>query len=385
MKEEAPTAARSSNTKRARLRRAAAGAAAGWMVWAGGLGLAPAMAAPPDKEPAVDPVQAVAQARQVATALAAELSARCPVAEPGSTAAFDACRQALFGPSSMRSALAPNVLWGRQRVTTARLADTSLTQFAPDVLTGMYLPLFMFSGEHKVEWVPSEKLARISLRTAFRNRLQPGQFPYPFWHEAEKWSMYQAANEVLLWWSPRRAQVVAAQFTVHGEQAPLARSEPVPAHAFDGKWMWADAQGKAQPKVTLFDGLFQAENPYAASLDGAYRKLALRLREGQCDSCHVPDNPHKTKRLVLLQTPAHAAAEIRRVLKSLQTDRMPIDETGIETSLAPKVKQALLDEGEAFAKLVDAAKAWEAGRLAGGSTAPAEDGSRGAGRAAAAR
>lgn len=379
---EALTAARSSNTKRARLHRAAASAAAAWMVCAGGLAATSALAA--DDKLAVDPAQALAQARQAAAALANELAARCPLADPGSTPAFDACRQALFGPSTMRQQLSSNVLWGRQRSPTTRLADTSLTQFAPDVLTSMYLPLFMFNGEHKVEWVESEKLARIRLRTAFRNRLQPGQFPYPFWHEAEKWSMYQAANEVLLWWHPGRARITAAQFTVHGEQAPLARSEPVPAHAFGGQWMWADAQGKAQPKVTLFDGLFQADNPYMASLDGAYKKLALRLRDGQCDSCHVPDNPHKTKRLVLLQTPAHAAGEIRRVLKSLQTDRMPIDETGIETSLPPKVKQALLDDGEAFAKLVDAAKAWEASRLAG-AAAPAEEGSRGAARAAAAR
>ena len=382
---EAPVAARSSNTKRARLCRAVAGAAAGGVVWAAGAGIVPALAAPPDDKVAVDPVQALAQARQAAAALANELALRCPLADPGSTPAFDACRQALFGPSAMRSQLAPNVLWGRQRSPSVRLADTSLTQFAPDVLTGMYLPLFMFNGEHKVEWVESEKLARIRLRTAFRNRLQPGQFPYPFWHEAEKWSMYQAANEVLLWWHPGRARITAAQFTVHGEQAPLARSEPVPAHAFDGQWMWADAQGKAQPKVTLFDGLFQADNPYMASLDGAYKKLALRLRDGQCDSCHVPDNPHKSKRLVLLQTPAHAAGEIRRVLKALQTDRMPLDETGIETSLPPKVKQALLEDGEAFAKLVDAAKSWEATRQAGSSTAPAEDGSRGAARAAVAR
>ena len=379
---EALTAARSSNTKRARLRRAAAGAAAAGMVFAGGLAAAPALAA--DGKLAVDPAQALAQARQAAAALAQELALRCPLADPGSTPAFDACRQALFGPSTMRQQLSTNVLWGRQRSPTVRLADTSLTQFAPDVLTGMYLPLFMFNGEHKVEWVESEKLARIRLRTAFRNRLQPGQFPYPFWHEAEKWSMYQGANEVLLWWHPGRARITAAQFTVHGEQAPLARSEPVPAHAFSGQWMWADAQGKVQPKVTLFDGLFQADNPYMASLDGAYKKLALRLRDGQCDSCHVPDNPHKSKRLVLLQTPAHAAGEIRRVLKALQTDRMPLDETGIETSLPPNVKQALLDEGEAFAKLVDAAKAWEASRLAG-AAAPAEDGSRGAARAAAAR
>jgi hypothetical protein len=380
---EALTAARSSNTKRARLHRAAASAAAAWIVCAAGFAATPAALAADDKL-AVDPAQALAQARQAAAALANELAARCPLADPGSTPAFDACRQALFGPSTMRQQLSSNVLWGRQRSPTARLADTSLTQFAPDVLTSMYLPLFMFNGEHKVEWVESEKLARIRLRTAFRNRLQPGQFPYPFWHEAEKWSMYQGANEVLLWWHPGRARVTAAQFTVHGEQAPLARSEPVPPHAFSGQWMWSDAQGKAQPKVTLFDGLFQADNPYMASLDGAYKKLALRLREGQCDSCHVPDNPHKAKRLVLLQTPAHAAGEIRRVLKSLQTDRMPLDETGIETSLPPKVKQALLDDGEAFAKLVDAAKAWEASRLAG-AAAPAEEGSRGAARAAAAR
>lgn len=365
---EAPRVERSHHPIRARLIRATVGVVAAGATWlCSGLGGAPVhAAAPAERATAPDPVQALSQARQAAAALAQELAARCPLSDPASTAAFDACRQALFGPSAMRSQLAPFVLWGRQRLATARLAETSLTQFAPDVLTGMYLPLFMFNGEHRVEWVESEKLALIRLRTAFRNRLQPGQFPYPFWHEAEKWSMYQGAREVLLWWSPVRAQVVAAQFTVHADQPPLALSEPVKAPAFEGQWMWADAQGRAQPKVTLFDGLFQADNPYVAKLDGAYRKLALRLREGQCDSCHVPDNPHKTKRLVLLQTPAHAAGEIRRVLKSLQTDRMPIDETGIETSLPPQIKQALLDEGEAFARLVDAAKAWEAERLAAG-------------------
>lgn len=317
----------------------------------------PALAAPaPDS--AADSA-AMGQARQVAARLAEELARHCPLAGPGDSAAFDTCRQALFGPSATRAQLEARVLWGRVKQPDARLADTSLTQFAPDVLTGMYLPLFMFNGEHRVEWVPGEKLYRIHLRTAFRNRLAPGQFPYPFWHEAEKWSMYQGANEVLFWWHPAKTRIVAGQFTVHGAQPPLARSEPVQPAAFDGRWMWSDAQGHAQPKVTLFDGLFRAENPYIERLDGAYRKLALRLREGQCDQCHVPDNPHKSKRLVLLQTPAHAAGEIQRVLKALQIDRMPLDSTGIEAPLEPAIKKALLEEGEAFAKLVQAAKAWE--------------------------
>jgi hypothetical protein len=37
----------------------------------------------------------------------------------------------------------------------------------------------------------------IRLRAGFRNRLAPGQFPYPFWQDEAKWGVYQAANSVL--------------------------------------------------------------------------------------------------------------------------------------------------------------------------------------------
>jgi len=36
----------------------------------------------------------------------------------------------------------------------AMLKDTNLTQFAPEVIAGLYLSLFMFSGEHTVESDP---------------------------------------------------------------------------------------------------------------------------------------------------------------------------------------------------------------------------------------
>jgi hypothetical protein len=111
--------------------------------------------------------------------------------------------------------------------------------------------------------------------------------------------------------------------------------------------------------VTVFDGQFRADNPYLPALDASYKQLALRLREGQCDQCHVPSNPDHMKRLVLLQTPAHAAAEIQRLLKSVREDRMPRDELGIAQPLDDAIKRALLSDGEAFAKLVDAAKRWE--------------------------
>ena len=143
---------------------------------------------------------------------------------------------------------------------------------------------------------------------------------------------------------------------------------------FDDKWMWTDAAGRVQPQVTLFDGLFRAENPYLPKLDTAYKALALKMRDAQCDSCHVPNNPEGMKRLVLLQTPAHAAGEIERLMKAVRADKMPLDEVGIEQPLDAKLKSALLERGSAFEAVVHAAKDWEAMRRnqssAGGFTSP---------------
>jgi hypothetical protein len=65
------------------------------------------------------------------------------------------------------------------------------------------------------------------------------------------------------------------------------------------------------------------------------------------------------KRLVLLQTPAHAAGEIERLMKAVREDKMPIDEIGIEQPLDAKLKSSLLESGGAFEALVLAAKDWE--------------------------
>jgi hypothetical protein len=138
-------------------------------------------------------------------------------------------------------------------------------------------------------------------------------------------------------------------------------TEPI-THKFDGKWMWVDKHGRIQPQVTLFDGLFRDDNPYPSKLDGAYRKLALRMRDAQCETCHLPHNPSSMRRLVLLHTPAHAAGEITRLMKAVREDRTPLDETGIEQPLELALKRALLESGGDFEALVGAAKDWEAAR-----------------------
>ena len=306
----------------------------------------------------------------LARTVAAELAARCPLAPAGDVAAFSACRAALHGDSALRAQLPKIVLWGRQNPDPkVSLRRTNLTQFSPDTWTHLYAPLFMFNGRHQVQWVADERKFVIRLEAAFRNRLPPGQFPYPFWHEEVKWSTYENANGWLLWVDPVTTRIQVAQFTRRADNALLQSVQHV-QHEFDGKWMWTDAGGKTQPAVTLFDGLYRSENPHLKALDRQYRDLALQLRESQCANCHVPDNPDKSSRLVLLSTPAHAAGEIDRLIKSVREDRMPMDENRLSYALTPENKQWLLESAEAFRSTVQAARKWESEAAAGRSASP---------------
>src|SRR5262249_18934693 len=52
--------------------------------------------------------------------------------------------------------------------------------------------------------------------------------------------------------------------------------------------------------------------------------LPKRHAEGHCNDCYGPENPNRMKRLVLLQTPAHAASEIKRFMKVVRDNDMPV-------------------------------------------------------------
>jgi hypothetical protein len=316
----------------------------------------PALAQPVPADNPAPPPAVLRWAQQ----LAQEVATACPAADQADQAALAQCRARLVDGSLLKRSLQDFVLWGRQRDPKLSLKETGLTQFAPDVLTAMYLPLFMFNGQFSVGRASPEGLYPVRLHAAFRNGLPPGQFPYPFWHEAEKWSMYERANQIILYLDPKAQRVKVAQFTVWGDNAPVVATRHVTPPAFDGQWMWTDGQGQRQPAVSLFDGLMDRRNPFVPALDASYRQLALRLREGQCFECHVPSNPDRSKRLVLLQTPLHAAGEIKRLMDSVRSERMPRDAAGIEAWLEPAVREALLREGAAFERALDSARAWEA-------------------------
>ena len=289
--------------------------------------------------------------------LAQELSAACPLADPADQTALEACRRALFTGSLLRRSLDNILLWGRLEPGES-LKNTTLTQFAPEAWTGLYAPMFMFDGTWRLDYDESEQLYRARLGVLFRNALDPGQYPYPFWHDAKKWNDYQAANIMVLWIAPQSGRIVVGQFIRNSQGSPGLRSVARPP--FDGQWMWTDANGIDQPAPTLFRGLFSENNPYIGKLEPAYRELANAMRSGHCNDCHVPNNPSRMKRLVLLQTPAHAASEIKRLMKSVRDFEMPVDDSLLYHEIDLDTRAALLDYGGVFEDLLDAARAWEA-------------------------
>ena len=293
----------------------------------------------------------------MARTIAAELMMHCPLADANDAGAFESCRAALADDGALRSALPEFLLWGRDAGDArAALDRNAFTQLAPEVWTRLYAPLFMFNGNHQVEWVQSENQFVIRLEAAFRNRLAPGQFPYPFWHDTPTWSAYQNTNGLLLWVQPQTGRIHVAQFTERAATPMLQPVEPV-ARRFDGQWLWTDAGGRTQPEATLIEGQVRPENPYRPALDRQFRDLALQLREAQCSRCHVPDNPAQSRRLVLLSSPAHAAGEIARVIRVVR-DQSP--GTVPAHALSAEDRQWLLQSAQAFGDTVRAARGWEA-------------------------
>src|SRR5207244_9424197 len=122
----------------------------------------------------------VRRVKRLVATLAQEAATLCPLSDPGDQAALDRCRLALFNDSYFKRSLARIVLWGRPSpLPRARLKDTTLTQFGGEVLSGLYLPLFMFNGRYRVDYDPTEARYRARLECVFRNHLIPGQYPYP--------------------------------------------------------------------------------------------------------------------------------------------------------------------------------------------------------------
>jgi cytochrome b561 len=291
-----------------------------------------------------------------AAELAASLARECPMASPGDVAAHEACRKNI-GTGPERSMRGYSFLFGGEQRDVFWLKDKKTSVFRGDLFEDLYMSLFMYTGKFSVADEP-DGLEVIAVQAYFRNALPPGLYPYPFWHSNAKWEAYEKANE-LRFRVTKAGKVVFAYRTDIGSyenRGPYAHVERPP---FLGAWMWRDDSGGAQPLTTLFSQYYSADNPNLAALDVAYRKMAMSFRSADCTVCHTPDGHRKMNKLVLLQTPLHAATSIDMVLDEVRAGRMPVDNYDDPIKIDPALRAELITNGEAFKRLIDAADAWE--------------------------
>ena len=302
---------------------------------------------------------------QVAQEITAELASLCPVTDPADEGAYEDCRVGVRNSEVLDDNLADYVIWGGGDIES-RLNDRKLTQFGKSAWTSLYLPLFVFTGNSMTEVDEEAGLMRLRVEARFRNLLEPGQYPYPFWHAEGKWTAYQKANELVFTIDLRGARVIGVQRSPFGTENPdldaemsLARVEP-PRDFNKDEWMWADDEGNLQPKVTVFDGMFDAANPHVAEVDSSYTAFAEHVRDQDCLSCHVPTNPEDMGNLILLQTPAHAAGEIDRIIRAVEDGAMPVESWAGPQGIPDKtVRDAFLQAARAFQSDLATAQDWE--------------------------
>jgi len=291
-----------------------------------------------------EPTQA--DLEKLAATMAAQFSTLCPSARPDDVDAHDKCTTGLRNAAFIPFAPSGLLFGGDQ--PKLRLTKKQLTHFKPSIFQLMYLSLFTYTGRWSVDSDAREHVGVIHLGTYFRNALPPGEFPYPFWHRAEKWAAYEAANE-LKFYLNHDGQVFVVTRSSGGSEADRGLYAQVTTPAFAGNWQWTDASGQLQPRASLFSNRYSSANPYIAPLEKAYRDFATQARKGACLSCHAPNNEADMDHLVLLQTPLHASGEIDDVLEMVRSGKMPQDDVGMRKEIAPSCGQRFCKLARRFA------------------------------------
>jgi hypothetical protein len=283
----------------------------------------------------------------LATKIAKVLISACPIAEPGDNNAREQCAQKLANSQILRDSMATEVRWGGQKeLGHFNLVDSKTTTFNPLVLRRLYLSTYMFSGEPKIEQV--DKLTVIHLPVRFRNKLDSGSFPYPFWHSDKKWDSYQKTTEVLLMLENGKIQGGL-------RSAEKDKSRQLSMRQWDGKWEWKANNGTQNPKVSLYKSLFSQTNPHVAALDKSYRAFEVKMREHSCTVCHNPSNTQEMNPLLLLNYPNQALALRHETVARIKSKTMPPPK-GITDD---KELNRMIELASTFAEVGDRALAYE--------------------------
>ena len=291
--------------------------------------------------------------------IARQFAEASPLADPGDATARDEASAKLARCRDFIAATGERVLWGGcDPVKGFDPKNYTLTEFDPLVWLMLYASTIMFTGEHEVRMEGPYTV--LEMKAKFRSNLDPGDYPYPFWHSPKKWQAY--LDLVSLCVVFEGDQIVATYRVSKSDPA-----KPPVAREWDGKWHWTDADGKEQPRVALFSYLFAADNPHRASVDESYRQLEARFRAQNCTSCHAPDNAGKAKELLLLNFPNQSLVSRRKLVEMLAEKTMPpedAEKTHPAGIADDAVRTELIQLAQTFVKEADAAVAFESSRKA---------------------
>ncbi|HEV7669619.1 MAG TPA: hypothetical protein VGS22_13930 [Thermoanaerobaculia bacterium] len=279
----------------------------------------------------------------------AELSPPADLSDPR---ARDAAGEKLSRFEPLLTAASNRILWGGFDATKGYDPEAyTLTEFVPVVWAKLYLSTYTFPGTYSVRQEGKFRVAEVAAK--FRNGLDSGDYPYPFWHSAKKWQAYVDTEALLLVFDQDR--LIAA----FRKAAPMTTVVEKP---WDGRWRWTDANGAEQPRVALYSYLFSKDNPEVANLETRYRKMEQAFREESCTSCHAPDNPAKANPLLLLNFPNQALAGRHLLVKILRDNEMPPadEKKGVKAGIHDEAtRQALIELAKEFETAADAALAYE--------------------------
>jgi hypothetical protein len=278
--------------------------------------------------------------------LVAALTEACPIASPADGAAREACGAKLSQLAILRDHMSEPFLWGTQAAPASYdFPDGRTTRFNPLAWRKMYLSLEMFSGDYRVEHVGRRTVLRASTR--FRSALDPGEYPYPFWHSTEKWQSYQLSVETIF---------LLEGDTIVGalRSAAQDQSRPFTQRAFDGDWNLGQREEAESRPVVLFQRLFSPSNPWVPTLDRAFRNFEAESRPYHCAGCHRPDNRAHQDQLEMFCYPNQALASRHTIVRAIEDKRMPPD------GLDDEQRARLAAAARAFEAAAEAALASEA-------------------------
>ncbi len=285
--------------------------------------------------------------------IAGEILRASPPAGPADASARDKAAEQLSHIQELLDAAGERILWGPFSPERGYEPKTNpLTEFIPFVWAKIYLSTFTFSPPYALR--REGRFTVVEIPARFRDGLESGDYPYPFWHSAKKWESYAGTRALLF--------VFEHDTLVAAYRRSALDSEHVAPRDWDSRWRWTDAEGRERPRVALFTYLLSSNNPWLSRLDGAYRALEVEFRGHTCVSCHSPDNPGKANPLLLLGFPNQALVARHTLVETLRGNKMPPADPKAAhgAGLADEdVRQRLLALAQQFEQDADAALAFE--------------------------